>query len=97
DGPSTTSTSKNAENCTNDSGFFKPVVAPEPVPTTYNVGDYVWEDSNIDDIQNTNEVGIESVEVTLTKPDGSSVTTTTDNNGNYEFTNLPNGDYTITF
>ncbi|TDL93274.1 hydrolase, partial [Macrococcus brunensis] len=35
--------------------------------------------------------------VTLTKPDGTTVTTTTDANGNYEFTNLPNGEYTVEF
>nr|WP_057510010.1 SdrD B-like domain-containing protein [Staphylococcus simulans] len=98
DGASTTVTINNADNYTIDSGFFKPAVEePTPVPATYNLGDYVWEDTNKDGVQNSNEPGIPGVEVTLTKPDGSTVTTTTDNNGNYEFTNLPNGDYTITF
>ncbi|MDU0421571.1 SdrD B-like domain-containing protein, partial [Staphylococcus simulans] len=81
DGASTTVTINNADNYTIDSGFYKPVVAPEPVPATYNLGDYVWEDSNKDGIQNSNEVGIEGVTVTLTKPDGSTVTTVTDANG----------------
>uniref|UniRef100_UPI00374D22B2 SdrD B-like domain-containing protein n=1 Tax=Staphylococcus simulans TaxID=1286 RepID=UPI00374D22B2 len=97
DGASTTVTINNADNYTIDSGFYKPVEEPTPVPATYTVGDKVWEDSNKDGIQNSNEPGIPGVEVTLTKPDGLTVTTTTDNNGNYEFTNLPNGDYTITF
>ncbi|MEB6837324.1 SdrD B-like domain-containing protein, partial [Staphylococcus simulans] len=97
DGASTTVTINNADNYTIDSGFFKPVEEPTPVPATYTVGDKVWEDTNKDGIQNSNEPGIPGVEVTLTKPDGSTVTTTTDNNGNYEFTDLPNGDYTITF
>ncbi|PTJ31703.1 adhesin [Staphylococcus simulans] len=97
DGASTTVTINNADNYTIDSGFFKPVEEPTPVPATYTVGDKVWEDTNKDGIQNSNEPGIPGVEVTLTKPDGSTVTTTTDGNGNYEFTNLPNGDYTITF
>ncbi|SQE73303.1 Ser-Asp rich fibrinogen/bone sialoprotein-binding protein SdrD [Staphylococcus simulans] len=97
DGASTTVTINNADNYTIDSGFYKPVEEPTPVPATYTVGDKVWEDTNKDGIQNSNEPGIPGVEVTLTKPDGSTVTTTTDNNGNYEFTNLPNGDYTITF
>ncbi|WP_142351336.1 SdrD B-like domain-containing protein, partial [Staphylococcus sp. HMSC072B07] len=97
DGTTTTVTINNADNYTIDSGFFKPVVEPTPVPATYTVGDKVWEDTNKDGIQNSNEPGIPGVEVTLTKPDGSTVTTTTDENGNYEFTNLPNGEYTITF
>ncbi|WP_330989276.1 SdrD B-like domain-containing protein, partial [Staphylococcus pseudintermedius] len=37
------------------------------------------------------------VTVTLTKKDGTTVTTTTDENGNYKFTELPNGEYTVTF
>ncbi|WP_141751847.1 LPXTG cell wall anchor domain-containing protein, partial [Staphylococcus sp. HMSC056G08] len=97
DGTTTTVTINNADNYTIDSGFFKLVVEPTPVPATYTVGDKVWEDTNKDGIQNSNEPGIPGVEVTLTKPDGSTVTTTTDENGNYEFTNLPNGEYTITF
>ncbi|MGX0713149.1 LPXTG-motif cell wall-anchored protein, partial [Staphylococcus simulans] len=97
DGASTTVTINNADNYTIDSGFYKPVEEPTPVPATYTVGDKVWEDTNKDGVQNSNEPGIPGVEVTLTKPDGSTVTTTTDGNGNYEFTNLPNGEYTITF
>ncbi len=98
DGASTTVTINNADNYTIDSGFFKPAVEePTPVPATYNLGDYVWEDSNKDGIQNSNEVGIEGVTVTLTKPDGSTVTTVTDANGKYEFTGLENGDYTVDF
>ncbi|WMM04356.1 SdrD B-like domain-containing protein, partial [Staphylococcus simulans] len=92
DGASTTVTINNADNYTIDSGFYKPAVEePTPVPATYNLGDYVWEDSNKDGIQNSNEVGIEGVTVTLTKPDGSTVTTVTDANGKYEFTGLENG------
>ncbi|MCE4958101.1 SdrD B-like domain-containing protein, partial [Macrococcoides caseolyticum] len=70
-----------------DSGF---------VPV-YDLGDKVWFDADKDGIQDTNEAGIPGVTVTLTKPDGSTVTTTTDANGNYVFTDLPNGDYTVTF
>ncbi|WP_142351727.1 SdrD B-like domain-containing protein, partial [Staphylococcus sp. HMSC057C08] len=96
-GTTTTVTVDNADDKTIDSGFYKPVQETPQEPATYTVGDKVWEDTNKDGVQNSNEPGIPGVEVTLTKPDGSTVTTTTDNNGNYEFTNLPNGDYTITF
>ncbi|PNZ73309.1 SdrD B-like domain-containing protein, partial [Mammaliicoccus stepanovicii] len=68
-----------------------------PVPPTYNVGDKVWEDTNKDGIQDDNEPGIKDVTVTLTKPDGTTVTTKTDENGNYNFPDLPNGTYEITF
>ncbi|MCG3402315.1 fibrinogen-binding adhesin SdrG C-terminal domain-containing protein [Staphylococcus massiliensis] len=63
----------------------------------YNLGDFVWEDSNKDGIQNSNEKGISGVEVTLTKPDGTTVKQYTDNYGNYIFNNLENGNYTVNF
>ncbi|QRP95564.1 carboxypeptidase regulatory-like domain-containing protein [Staphylococcus condimenti] len=97
DGTTVTATINNADNPTIDSGFFKPVTEPEQTPATYTLGDKVWEDTNHDGIQNSNEPGIEGVKVTLTKPDGTTETTTTDKDGHYEFTNLPNGDYTVTF
>ncbi|NJI01279.1 LPXTG cell wall anchor domain-containing protein, partial [Staphylococcus agnetis] len=96
-GITTTASINNADNMTVDSGFFKPTINPTPVPAKYNLGDYVWNDSNHDGIQNSNEVGIEGVVVTLTKPDGSIVTTTTDASGKYVFNDLENGDYTVTF
>nr|WP_165380032.1 SdrD B-like domain-containing protein [Staphylococcus condimenti] len=86
-------TINDADNPTIDSGFFK----PEPAPQTYTLGDYVWEDTNHDGKQNEGEKGIEGVKVTLTKPDGTTETTTTDADGHYEFKDLPNGDYTVTF
>ncbi|WP_317618569.1 SdrD B-like domain-containing protein, partial [Macrococcus capreoli] len=85
-------TINNADDMTIDSGFVK-----EPATPVYNLGDKVWFDQDKDGVQDANEPGIAGVIVTLTKPDGSTVTTTTDANGNYIFTNLPNGDYTITF
>ncbi|WP_032605726.1 SdrD B-like domain-containing protein, partial [Staphylococcus epidermidis] len=48
-GTKTTVTVKDADNKTIDSGFYKP---------TYNLGDYVWEDTNKDGIQDDNEKGI---------------------------------------
>ncbi|MCK1166264.1 carboxypeptidase regulatory-like domain-containing protein, partial [Streptococcus uberis] len=77
-----------SDNPTIDSGFVKEV---------HTIGDTVWEDTNKDGIQDAGEPGIPGVTVTLTNPDGTTVTTTTDANGHYEFTDLPNGDYTVTF
>ncbi|NBK48420.1 Cna B-type domain-containing protein, partial [Staphylococcus delphini] len=88
----------NKDDMTIDSGFHKPEeVEPPKVEATFNLGDKVWEDLNKDGIQNSNEPGIANVKVTLTKEDGSTVTATTDENGNYKFTELPNGKYTVTF
>ena len=47
-GTKTTVTVKDADNKTIDSGFYKP---------TYNLGDYVWEDTNKDGIQDDSEKG----------------------------------------
>ncbi|MCE4958097.1 SdrD B-like domain-containing protein, partial [Macrococcoides caseolyticum] len=90
-------TVNNADDNTIDSGFYKPTEEPVLPPATYTIGDKVFEDTNKDGIQNSNEPGIPGVTVTLEKPDGTTVTTTTDENGNYHFTDLPNGDYTVTF
>ena len=96
-GLKTTATINNADNKTIDSGFYKPTVEPTPVPATYTIGDKVWDDSNKDGVQNSNEKGIEGVKVTLTDKDGTTTETTTDVNGNYKFTGLYNGEYTVTF
>ncbi len=73
------------------------MVEPPKTDATYKVGDKVWNDTNKDGIQNANEAGIEGVKVTLTKADGTTVETRTDKDGNYIFTDLPNGKYEISF
>jgi hypothetical protein len=63
-----------------------------------NIGDYVWVDADGDGSQDDNENGIGGVTVTLTTPSGAVITTWTDANGIYSFTNLmPNSTYTVTF
>ncbi|MBK9463112.1 MAG: carboxypeptidase regulatory-like domain-containing protein [Sphingobacteriales bacterium] len=52
------------------------------------MGDYVWLDANGDGIQDAGETGISGITVTLTYPDGTTATTTTDANGSYVFTGL---------
>ncbi|MCB0614256.1 MAG: DUF11 domain-containing protein, partial [Phaeodactylibacter sp.] len=67
-----------------------------------SIGDYVWEDTNGNGIQDDGPTGIPGVTVTLT---GTTTVgglpindnTTTDANGNYQFTLLPPGDYKLTF
>lgn len=61
------------------------------------LGDRVWEDLNFNGRQDTGELGIAGVTVTLQTPTGT-LTTVTDNNGNYRFTQLlPGVAYSVTF
>ncbi|MEZ4910062.1 MAG: SdrD B-like domain-containing protein [Saprospiraceae bacterium] len=65
-----------------------------------SIGDFVWEDSNANGIQDTGETGISNVTLTLTGNDGAgnavTLSTTTDTNGAYAFDNLVPGSYTVT-
>ncbi|MBK1986128.1 carboxypeptidase regulatory-like domain-containing protein [Sphaerospermopsis aphanizomenoides BCCUSP55] len=80
-----------------DSGFYK----------TASLGDKVWLDSNLNGIQDAGEAGLGGVTVTLTGggADGiingvgdTTITTTTNASGNYNFTNLtPGQQYQVTF
>jgi len=64
----------------------------------YSLGDYVWEDSDKDGIQDPNESGVGGVTVKLLDSSGKLVgTTTTGNDGKYQFDNLENGDYRVEF
>ena len=78
-------------NTTIDAGFYKPA----------SLGDFVWLDKNANGVQDTDEVGIPNVIVSLngTNSLGVPVTTstTTGPSGEYSFTNLLPGNYTVTF
>ena len=56
--------------------------APAPI----ELGNYVWEDTNADGIQNSDETGIDGVTVELLKGGDIIATTTTQNGGQYYFT-----------
>ncbi len=60
-----------------------------------SVSGTVYADFNNNGLQDVGEPGIPDVELTLTGPSISSVVTT-DGAGNYSFTRLPAGDYTLT-
>ena len=60
-----------------------------------SIGDTIWHDVNNDGVVDAGE-GLAGVTVTLTLPDGSTQTATTDENGNYLFEGLPEGDFTVT-
>uniref|UniRef100_UPI0033651C46 SdrD B-like domain-containing protein n=1 Tax=Staphylococcus coagulans TaxID=74706 RepID=UPI0033651C46 len=77
------------DDITIDSGFYKP---------TYSLGDRVWEDTYKNGIQDEDEKGIKGVKVTLKDSTGEELdTTVTNDKGEYEFKDLPNGEYQVDF
>lgn len=72
-----------------DAGFYKEV----------KVGNYVWNDLDMDGMQDTNETGIGSVTVNLAGTSGGgaaiSRSTTTAADGSYLFSTLPPGTYQV--
>jgi hypothetical protein len=87
-----TVTVKDAKDCT----ATTPIVVGASAACG-SIGDLVWLDTNGDGIYDPlTESGIPNVTVTLTYPNGTTVSIETDANGNYLFTNLPAGNYTVT-
>ncbi len=63
-----------------------------------SVGDKVWLDSDNDGYQDSGECGIANVTVKLLNSAGTVIATTcTDSSGNYKFTNLDPGQYSLQF
>ncbi|HAY2240019.1 TPA: YSIRK-type signal peptide-containing protein, partial [Staphylococcus aureus] len=89
-GTSTKVTVGDSDDLSLDSGFYK---TPK-----YNLGNYVWEDTNKDGKQDSTEKGISGVTVTLKNENGEVLQTTkTDKDGKYQFTDLNNGTYKVEF
>ncbi len=74
-----------------DAGLYRPA----------SIGNYVWEDTNGNGVQDAGESGVSGVEVRLTGTTGAgeavNLTTTTDSVGVYRFENLAPGTYQIRF
>ncbi|MEL6894347.1 MAG: SdrD B-like domain-containing protein, partial [Actinomycetota bacterium] len=65
-------------------------------PNLYRVGNLVWLDADNDGLVDDGETPLEGVVVELTDPAGTVIdTTVTDASGNYEFDQLPAGEYRI--
>lgn len=80
--------SSNEFNETLDAGIYIPA----------RLGDRVWLDANANGIQDPNEHNVSDMNVTLYDDQGTEVATTvTDIDGNYAFSGLVPGDYTVTF
>jgi protocatechuate 3,4-dioxygenase beta subunit len=60
-----------------------------------SLGDFVWNDTDADKVQDPGELGIPGVVISLTLPSGVVLTTTTDANGLYLFDNLPAGNFVV--
>lgn len=57
-----------------------------------SIGDRIWLDTDSDGVQDPSELGIPGVRVTLTDSEGMTKTTTTGDNGVYQFDGLPASD-----
>lgn len=67
-------------------------------PVCGSIGDYVWNDTNKDGVQDPTEVGIAAIDVTLYDATGRPVATTiTDALGAYVFQNVQPGNYSVGF
>lgn len=79
------------ENLTVDAGIY-------PAPNLASLGNYVWNDLNLDGVQDPNEPGVAGVTVRLyDAADNLIATTSTDANGAYQFTGLTPGGYYVEF
>ena len=74
-------------DATIDAGLYRPAA----------IGDFVFDDLNGNGLQDQGEPGIPGVAVSLKDTNGSVATTTTDANGNYLFTGLLPGTYSVGF
>jgi hypothetical protein len=71
---------------------------PIPPPPTACLGDYVWEDVNMDGLQDEGEIGHPGVTVYLYDCEGNELdNTVTDANGLYMFCDLDAGTYVVKF
>ncbi len=79
------------DNMTVDAGIY-------PAPGLASLGNYVWNDLNLDGIQDIGEPGVPGVTVTLYTSAGVVAgVTSTDANGLYQFTGLTPGTYYVEF
>ena len=69
---------------------------PSPTPSTGIVQGFVWSDEDQDGVRDPDEPGVPGIVIRLTPIDGGDGwETTTDENGAYQFTDVPPGDYEI--
>ncbi len=87
----------------NNNNYYEEVVCTATTTITIEscngtVGDFVFNDVNGNGIQDNNEFGLPGITVMLLDADGNMVaTTTTDQDGKYEFLDVEPGDYKVKF
>jgi hypothetical protein len=89
-------------NITNASGIIASVsgdnfinVSETTSTPTATITGMKFNDSNGDGIKDAGEPGLANWQINLTKPDGTTTSKNTDASGNYNFTNLAPGTYTV--
>jgi choice-of-anchor A domain-containing protein/uncharacterized repeat protein (TIGR01451 family)/TQXA domain-containing protein len=88
-----TAINENFDNGTADNGYL---TCQSQLKSS--LGDKVWIDANKNGIQDSGEAGLAGVTVSLYDCSSNLIsTTTTDSNGNYLFSNLSAGSYTVVF
>lgn len=78
-----------------DADFGYRSLAPQAAPA--EIGSRVWHDQNGNGIQDANEPGVDGATVRLYQGSTLAATTTTSGGGNYTFTNLTAGTYSVEF
>ncbi|MBF6641155.1 carboxypeptidase regulatory-like domain-containing protein, partial [Flavobacterium sp. J49] len=74
------------------------ICGPSCIQNLGSIGNFVWNDTNANGIQDSGETGIAGVTVQLLNSSNVVIATTTTNaNGNYLFSGLIAGTYTVTF
>jgi hypothetical protein len=68
---------------------------PDSVQKNFAISGKVFDDKNDDGSQSSGEQGLQGLEIRLERPDGSMISKVTDENGHYEFDNLPIGSYRL--
>lgn len=90
------SLSSGENNVSIDAGLYIPPDGPPIIPGS--IGNFLWEDSNMDGFQDAGEKGIGGVTVSLYNAFGAKLNSTvTDSDGYYSFTDLFPGNYKVVF
>lgn len=94
-----------ADDLSDDSGDMTIDFGFVPTDFSVSVGNFVWDDLNQDGLQDADEEGLPGVTLNifnantglpLVDEDGEPITTVTDSTGQYQFENLPPGNYYLT-